>query len=220
VTVASPGPPRLLEGEDLPPEPRQRRSREKRVRLTAAGLELFGERGYETTSVEEIARRAGLAVGGFYLHFRSKRQLLLALMDELLRSLAALDLRPRGGSGVRDGLRRLLAGALAADLRYLGAYRAWREAALADAELERLQEQIHAWTRRRVEVALERLESLPGARRGVDVPGLARVLDELFWGLLAQARRLPAPELERWVEAATHLVYHAMFTDPPGGRSS
>ena len=58
--------PDLLAGEDLPAEPQQRRSLEKRRKLKAAGLALFGEKGYERTSIEEIARRAKLAVGGFY----------------------------------------------------------------------------------------------------------------------------------------------------------
>ncbi len=76
--------PNLLAGEDLPPEPQQRRSLEKRVQLKAAALALFGDKGFERTSVDDIASRANLAVGGFYLHYRSKRQLLLALMDDLL----------------------------------------------------------------------------------------------------------------------------------------
>jgi AcrR family transcriptional regulator len=66
--------PNLLDGEDLPPEPLQNRSREKRTRLKAAGLALFREKGYERTSIDEIARKAHLAVGGFYQHFGSKRQ--------------------------------------------------------------------------------------------------------------------------------------------------
>jgi AcrR family transcriptional regulator len=118
--------PNLLAGEDLPAEPSQERSREKRARLKAAALALFGEKGYEGASVEEIARRADLAVGGFYQHFRSKRQLLLALMDELLDHLSRLDLRPKGPADIRAGLRAFLSRAFATDLRFLGAYRAWQ----------------------------------------------------------------------------------------------
>jgi len=87
-----------------------------------------------------IARRAGLAVGGFYQHYHSKRQLLLALMDELLEGLSQLHLRPQAAGDVRAGLRQLLSGAFSRDLRYLGAYRAWQEAALSDPGLARKQE--------------------------------------------------------------------------------
>src|SRR5271170_1902255 len=100
--------PNLLASEDLPAAPQQKRSLEKRARLKAAGMALFGEKGYESTSVDEIARRAKLAVGTFYQHFRSKRQLLLALMDELLEKLSQLNLQPQGATDVRAGLRGLL----------------------------------------------------------------------------------------------------------------
>jgi AcrR family transcriptional regulator len=208
--------PNLLAGEDLLPEPRQKRSRDKRARLKAAGLLLFGEKGYESTSVDDVARRAKLAVGSFYQHFRSKRQLLLALMDELLEKLSQLNFQPRASTDVRAVIHELLSRAFSHDLRYLGAYRAWQEAVLSDPDLARRQAEIHAWTTARVTAVFTRLQQLPGARPGVDVPGLARVMDRFFWSLLAQAVLMPKVELNRQIDSATHLIYHAMFVDPPG----
>jgi len=207
--------PKLLAGEDLPPEPQQKRSLEKRARLKAAGLSLFGEKGYESTSVDEIARRAKLAVGSFYQHFRSKRQLLLALMDELLEKLSQLEFRPGNASDVRAVVHDLLSRAFSHDLQYLGAYRAWQEAALSDPGLAQKQLEIHDWTTGRVTTVFQLLQRLPGARPGVDVPGLARVMDSFFWSLLARAVSMPALELNQWIDSATHLIYHAMFIDPP-----
>jgi AcrR family transcriptional regulator len=207
--------PNLLAGEDLPSEPQQKRSLEKRSRLKAAGLALFGEKGYASTSVDEIAGRAKLAVGTFYQHFPSKRQLLLALMDELLEKLSQLDFRPGNGADVRGVIHELLSRAFSHDLRYLGAYRAWEEAVLSDPDLTRKQQEIHVWTTSRVTAVFQRLQQLPGARPGVDVPGLARVMDSFFWSLLAQAARMPEVELNRWIDSATHLIYHAMFVDLP-----
>jgi AcrR family transcriptional regulator len=206
--------PNLLAGEDLPPGPRQKRSLEKRARLKEAGLVLFGEKGYESTSIDEIARRAKLAVGTFYQHFRSKRQLLLALMDELLEKLSQLDFRPRGVTDVRAVVHELLARAFSHDLRYLGAYRAWQEAVLSDPDFARKQVEIHAWTTARVAKVFQLLQQLPGARAGVDVPGLARVMDSFFWSLLGRAVLMPDVELKQWIDSATHLIYHAMFVDP------
>lgn len=207
--------PNLLAGENLPPEPRQKRSLEKRARLKDAGLALFGEKGYESTSIDEIAHRANLAVGTFYQHYRTKRQLLLALMDELLEKLSRLEFRPEAARDGRSVVRELLSRAFSHDLHYLGAYRAWQEAALTDAGLARKQNQIHAWTTARVTAVFERLQQMPGGRRGVDIPDLARAMDSLFWSLLAQAVRMPEAELDRWVESSTHLIYHAIFADSP-----
>src|SRR4051794_39058177 len=79
--------PDLLAGEQFPPPPQQDRSRRKREALLNAALEMFAEHGYERASIEAIARRAGVAVGAFYQHFTSKRQILLVLMDRLLEEV-------------------------------------------------------------------------------------------------------------------------------------
>jgi AcrR family transcriptional regulator len=207
--------PNLLSGEDLPPEPRQKRSLEKRARLDAAALVLFGEKGYEGASVGEIAGKAKLALGSFYQHYHSKRQLLLVLMDELLGKLSQLSFRPKAPMDVRAAVHDLLSGAFSHDLRYLGAYRAWQEAVLSDPELAHKQEEIHAWTTKRVMAVFQFLQQLPRARQGVDVPGLARAMDSFFWSLLARAVLMPKAELDGWIDSSTHLIYHAMFTDPP-----
>jgi AcrR family transcriptional regulator len=212
--------PKLLVREALPPAPRQRRSREGRARLKVAALELFRERGYAGTSIDDIAARARLAVGGFYLQFRSKRQLLVVLMDDLVGALNEIDLRLDASSDPRVALRDLLSRAFSSDLHYLGAYRAWQEAILTDADLANKQRGIHAWTTARVFRTFTFLQTLPGARAGVDLQALARVMDTFFWALLGEALRLPRIELHRSLDAATLLVFHALFIDEPQGRMS
>jgi AcrR family transcriptional regulator len=210
------GRPLLLKGEELPPAPRQRRSIEARERLKLAALELFAGAGFERTSVEEIAEQAGVAVGGFYLHFRSKRQLLLVLMDELLERLSSLDLQVKPNRSIRTALRDLLSRSFSQDLRFLGAYRAWQEATLSDRDLAKLERETRAWTTARVRGVLTALQRLPGARSDVDTSSVARAIDALFWALLAEAVHKPKVELAQWLDAATHLIYHAMFRDSLG----
>ena len=188
--------PNLLAGEDLPPAPQQKRSLDKRERLKSAGLALFGKNGYERTSIEEIARTANLAVGGFYQHYRSKRQLLLALMDDLLEKLSQLDLRPHPSTDIRSGLRDFLSRAFSADLRYLGAYRAWQEAVLSDSDLARKQIEVNSWTTSRVHALFALLQQLPNARTGINISALARAMDSFFWNLLGQAGQMSKTEAE------------------------
>jgi len=45
-------------------------------RLSRAALELFAERGYENTTVIDIATRAGLTKSTFFRHFQDKREVL------------------------------------------------------------------------------------------------------------------------------------------------
>jgi hypothetical protein len=72
-----------------------------------------------------------------------------------------------------------------ADLDFLGACRAWSEAAFSDAGTAQLDHPIRAWTLERVEAMFAAFQRLPGARLGVDTVPLARVMDSLFWDLLS-----------------------------------
>ena len=62
-------------------------------RLTQAAMDLFVERGYESTTVAEIAQRAGLTERTFFRHFADKREVLFsgfgALQELLVDAVAA-----------------------------------------------------------------------------------------------------------------------------------
>lgn len=63
-----------------------------RGRLERAALDLYGEHGYDRTTVAEIARRAGLTERTFFRHFADKREVLFAgsaLLQDLLTSAVA-----------------------------------------------------------------------------------------------------------------------------------
>ena len=59
-----------------PLEPVQQRSRETAERITAAALSLLERKSFAELKVTEIARKAGVSVGGFYARFPSKEALL------------------------------------------------------------------------------------------------------------------------------------------------
>ncbi|WNM35964.1 TetR/AcrR family transcriptional regulator [Streptomyces sp. Li-HN-5-11] len=59
-----------------------------RERLVHAALDLFAEQGYDATTVNEIADRAGLTKTTFFRHFPDKREVLFAGQDTHIRLLA------------------------------------------------------------------------------------------------------------------------------------
>jgi len=65
---------------------------DSRGRLEQAALALYGERGYENTTVAEIAARAGLTERTFFRYFADKREVLFwgagALQDLLVSTVA------------------------------------------------------------------------------------------------------------------------------------
>src|ERR1043165_8947394 len=54
-----------------------------RGRLEEAALDLYTERGFESTTVAEIAERAGLTERTFFRHFADKREVLFGGSEEL-----------------------------------------------------------------------------------------------------------------------------------------
>jgi AcrR family transcriptional regulator len=216
--MPAPGPPILADDEDLPAPPRQARSLATRKKLLEASRNLFAEQGYDATSIQAIASRAGTAAGAFYTYFRSKRQLLIVLMNELLERLHDLDLRPTGGAAgtdARAGLRSFLAAVFRADLEYYGVVRAWQEAALTDAGLGQMQAAIEAWTNARILGVFRLLQQYPNARPDRDLAAFARMMDRHFWSLLARGASLPRRDFDREVRIAADVIYHYLFHDPP-----
>ena len=53
-----------------------------RARLADAGRAEFARRGLRGTTIDDLARAAGISKGAFYRFFESKESLLLALLDE------------------------------------------------------------------------------------------------------------------------------------------
>lgn len=61
---------------------RRASAEERRARILESARKLFGRYGYGATSIERIAREAGVATPTVYAVYRSKRALLFALLDQ------------------------------------------------------------------------------------------------------------------------------------------
>jgi AcrR family transcriptional regulator len=68
---------------------RTKPAEQRRAELLAAGQALFGAKGIAATSLEDIAQRAGVSKGLFYLYFHSKEDLVLALQEQFSHQVAA-----------------------------------------------------------------------------------------------------------------------------------
>ena len=52
-----------------------------RQQLIAAAAKVIGEKGYDRTTLEEVAARAGMSRGAIYGNFKDKEQLFLAVIE-------------------------------------------------------------------------------------------------------------------------------------------
>ncbi len=58
-----------------------------RARLAQAAFALFDERGYEQTTIEDVAERAGVGRTTFFRHYRSKEEVIFPDHDRLLTAI-------------------------------------------------------------------------------------------------------------------------------------
>lgn len=65
-----------------------------RDRLVMAALELFARQGYEATGLKEVLSQAKANSGSLYYFFKSKEDLLLAVLDKYVELLDAVIMRP------------------------------------------------------------------------------------------------------------------------------
>jgi AcrR family transcriptional regulator len=75
--------------QTLAKEPKRERGKQRVAALMDAGAELFAEKGYEATTMTEIASRAGAAIGSLYQFFPSKEALAEALFNRFAERAAA-----------------------------------------------------------------------------------------------------------------------------------
>ena len=94
-------------GRTAKPPNRAARAAQRRAAIIAAGLDEFTARGFAATRLDDVAKRAGVAKGTIYLHFKDKE----ALFQELVRTalvplIGNLMTVPAAGGSVREILER------------------------------------------------------------------------------------------------------------------
>jgi AcrR family transcriptional regulator len=200
-------------------EPVDRAERSRRAILDAAAP-IFAERGYEGASLNEIILTSGLTKGGFYFHFRSKRELALAVLadgsERWIRSLERdLGATPRAierlvtapriiarlaRQGLGPAALRRLADDLARDPsvrdEVCGSIRTWIASAASD---------------------LAAAQAEGSIRADLDVDALAEVLICAFVGAQTLTEQFSDDDLERRIEDQIAFVLPAIATSD--GRS-
>ena len=59
----------------------QKRAVETREKIIVSALEMYAKKGYNKTTVDEIAKNADLSVGIAYRYFKNKKALLLSALE-------------------------------------------------------------------------------------------------------------------------------------------
>src|SRR4051812_23244939 len=75
--------PAVAVASSKPVSSRAERAAERRAAIVEAALDEFVARGFAATRLEDVAKRAGVAKGTIYLHFKDKE----SMFEELVRTV-------------------------------------------------------------------------------------------------------------------------------------
>ncbi|WP_069162097.1 TetR/AcrR family transcriptional regulator [Nocardia altamirensis] len=91
--------------------------RSTKIAIRDAAVKLFSAKGFEQSSLREVADAVGITKASLYYHYASKLDLLLAIIDPILDHVRAvvenLDEVPHDADGIRTVLRTYLRGLIA-----------------------------------------------------------------------------------------------------------
>ena len=187
--------------------PKEKTSSETAMRLVAAAILEFNERGYFHTDTNRIAKRAGFAPGTFYRYFADKKAILLAAYrDHVVRDWEELAGLVDGAGHVEDLLPRFVD-------TVLKRHRAWRGIRAGMRSLQHHDDEVMGCYRQQKRWQLLWIENMLGA-----LGGGPRTMEENYCFLVSFERicdslandeprrlRLKRPRLRAYLEDLLRL---------------
>lgn len=201
---------------------RERRSAEIRERLFRAALQLFAERGYLETTVEDITEAADLGKGTFFNYFPTKEHVLATFGGERIAAIERAHERAQQGP-VLPVLRELVAGVVGSSTETPAMLRAIYSAHASCAPV-RAELQKRLQTARRLITEIFALAQKRGEiRRDLPPAQLARLTQLLLLGVtmawaLDPEGSLPGTAQDIWDLLSPNLQGHAKGRKIKSGR--
>ncbi len=197
--------------EELPRVPQQARSREKRAELLKAAEALFIERGYASTTADDIATAAGVSVGTFYNYFRNKRQILLAMallrLSDIFTHLRLTQMDLAHGDrrlAIRDAITSIVASGRQQGLRGV-----WQQLMSLEPELAPYQTIVRRYAINMIEERLNAAREQGGVWPDLDIPGTSLAIYSLLDNISSR-REDDLPE-DRIIESISMLIERSLF---------
>jgi len=193
------------------PDRRQRHSAEIRERLFRAALQLFAERGFTETTVEDITEAADVGKGTFFNYFPSKDHILLAFGEMQLAKLEQAVAQAREtNEPMPEFLRALGVRMTQEPTRNPAIIRALLQAYLSTTPVREamvdLQRRVHALHTQMIQLGQERGE----IRSDLPAADIAHVFRQTIFGTLLIWSLYGDATLHARIEAAFNLLWSGL----------
>jgi len=189
---------------------RERRKDEVRQRLFRAAVHLFGTRGFNATTVEDITQAADVGKGTFFNYFRTKEMLLSNWAELRLDILRGARTETQQADGpVREILRRLFANVLEEPTRSHATSRCMLLGLLGGEPISDMAQGTAARARQILADIMAAGQQSGEIRRDVTAADLAQLFQQTFFGFLHLWVLMPNQNLSRRINTAFDLFWAA-----------
>jgi len=200
------------------PTKREQNKAETRARLMAAARKEFARKGFAGTTLRAITSRAGVTTGAFYNNFRDKKEIYLAILEELSQTLRGvmedaigefLDARRRQpkDNPTLDLLRAPIARVLHECIRNRDLYEILRRDGLGrDSEFGRYYRKIFQEFIDPMQKGLEQFIEA-GFSRPYNTERLAQVTVFSFFSAVMYVSRDRRVDLEGWADTIAAMIH-------------
>ena len=195
---------------------RERRKDEVRQRLFRAAVHLFGTRGFNATTVEDITRAADVGKGTFFNYFKTK-ELLLSSWAELRLDIMrrARSEALQGSEPVRTVLRRLLGTLLQEPTRSRTTGRCMLLGLLGSEPVAGMLQDTASQARQILADIIAAGQKRGEIRRNATAGDLAELFQQTFFGFMHLWILMPGQDLTKRVNTSFELFWAAAAA-PPG----
>jgi AcrR family transcriptional regulator len=198
-------------GPTSPSDRRQRRSADIRERLFRAALELFAQKGFIETTVEDITEAADVGKGTFFNYFPSKDHILLAFGEMQLGKLeAAVEMVRRTDEPMPEFLRSLALRMTQEPVRNPAIIRILLQAYLSTtpvrAAMMDLQKRVHALHSQMIQLGQDRGE----IRNDLPATEIAHVFRQTIFGTLLIWSLYGDATLQSRIETAFNILWSGL----------
>ncbi len=190
---------------------RERRSSELRERLFRAAIQLFAQKGFSETTVEDITNAADVGKGTFFNYFPSKEHILAAFgRMQIVKVQAAADAAANTALPIQTFMRNLALDVISEPARNPAVVRALLQANLSSEPVREMMREIHSsatgFLARIIEVGQQRGE----VRKDLPASDIAPVLRQSLLGAMLIWSLYGDGSLENRIENVFKVLWNGL----------
>lgn len=188
--------------------PRQKRSKERKLKIMEAAKGLFAEKGINKTSSNEIARHAGVSIGTFYSYFENKKTLFLEILKGHLEVFVTdiYSLQTDDTISLKDNIRGHIEKAFMVFDLHPSFHREALVLKFTDAEVKRLFDEVE---KEQLLIISSLIKPYCGNRGPQDLQEVSKVIHSAVENVAHAVKFLDSPmRRDRLIEELSEMIYH------------